>query len=44
MTPCERGSNCEQMERCSIRDPLMKIKIKVVQVLGNTSINELAMN
>jgi len=44
MTPCERGSNCEQMERCSVRDPLMKIKVKVVQVLGDTSIYELAMN
>lgn len=44
MTPCERGSNCEQMERCSVRDPLMKLKVKVVRILGDTSIHELAMN
>jgi Rrf2 family protein len=41
MTPCERGSNCEQMERCSVRDPLAKLKAKVVRVLGDTSIYEL---
>ena len=44
MTPCERGSSCEQMDRCSVRDPLMKLKVKVVRVLGDTSIYELAMN
>lgn len=44
MTPCERGNSCEQMERCSVRDPLMKLKVKVVRVLGDTSIHELAMN
>ena len=44
MTPCERGSSCEQMDRCSVRDPLMKLKVKVVRILGDTSIDELAMN
>src|SRR5215467_166925 len=42
ITPCERGSNCEQLEFCSVRDPLMKLKVKVVRVLGDTSIDELA--
>ena len=41
MTPCERGSSCEQMELCSVRDPLAKLKAKVVRVLGDTSIYEL---
>jgi Rrf2 family protein len=44
MTPCERGSSCEQIDRCSVRDPLMKLKVKVVRILGDTSIYELAMN
>ena len=42
ITPCERGSSCEQLEFCSVRDPLMKLKVKVVRVLGDTSIYELA--
>jgi Rrf2 family protein len=44
MTPCERGSGCQQMPMCSVRDPLLKIKAKVVRVLGDTSIYELATN
>jgi Rrf2 family protein len=44
ITPCERGSTCEQLEYCSVRDPLLKLKVKVVRVLGDTSIYELAMN
>ena len=44
MTPCERGSDCRQMPTCSVRDPLLKIKAKVVRVLGDTSIYELAMS
>jgi Rrf2 family protein len=42
ITPCERGSDCQQMQMCSVRDPLLKIKAKVVRVLGDTSIYELA--
>lgn len=42
ITPCERGSVCEQMERCSVRDPLMTVRAKMVQILGDTSIYELA--
>ena len=42
MTPCERGDGCRQLQMCSVRDPLIKIKAKVVHVLGNTSIYELA--
>jgi Rrf2 family protein len=41
ITPCERGS-CEQLEKCSVKDPLQKLKAKVVRVLGDTSIYELA--
>ena len=44
MTPCERGEDCQQFELCSVRDPLQKIKAKVVRVLGDTSIYELATN
>jgi Rrf2 family protein len=44
ITPCERGSDCQQIQLCSVKDPLMKIKAKVVRVLGDTSIYELATN
>ena len=44
ITPCERGSDCRQMPMCSVRDPLLKIKAKVVRVLGDTTIYELAAN
>ena len=44
ITPCERGDDCRQLQLCSVRDPLLKIKAKVVRVLGDTSIYELAMN
>jgi len=42
ITPCERGSSCEQLERCSVRDPLMAVRAKMVRILGDTSIYELA--
>ena len=42
ITPCERGSSCEQLEKCSVRDPLMAVRVKVVRVLNDTSIYELA--
>ena len=44
ITPCERGDDCRQLQMCSVRDPLLKLKAKVVRVLGDTSIYELAMN
>ena len=44
ITPCERGDDCRQMQVCSVRDPLLKIKAKVVRVLEDTSIYELATN
>ena len=44
MMPCERGEDCQQLQVCSVRDPLLKIKAKVVRVLGDTSIYELATN
>ena len=44
ITPCERGEECQQLQTCSVRDPLSKIRAKVVRVLGDTSIYELAMN
>ena len=34
ITPCERGDDCQQLQMCSVRDPLLKIKAKVVRVLG----------
>jgi Rrf2 family protein len=42
ITPCERGSSCEQLDKCSVRDPLMAIRSKMVRILGDTSIYELA--
>ena len=42
ITPCERGSDCQQIQMCSVKDPLLKVKAKVVRVLGDTSIYELA--
>jgi len=44
ITPCERGDDCKQLQLCSVRDPLLKIKANVVRVLGDTSIYELATN
>ena len=44
ITPCEQGDDCEQWVLCSVRDPLLKVKAKVVRVLGDTSIHELATN
>ena len=44
ITPCERGETCEQLDFCSVRDPLMKLKVKVVRVLGDTSNYELVAN
>ena len=44
ITPCERGTSCQQLDVCSVRDPLQKLKNKVVRVLGDTSIYELAVN
>ncbi len=42
MTPCEVADDCEQIQLCSIRDPLRGIKEKVTQVLIETTIHELA--
>ena len=42
ITPCERGSSCEQIDRCSVKDPLMAVRAKMVRILGDTSIYELA--
>jgi Rrf2 family protein len=42
LTPCEAADDCEQLQVCSIRDPLRTIKEKVVGVLEGTTINELA--
>jgi Rrf2 family protein len=44
ITPCERGDGCQQLQLCSVRDPLLKVKAKVIRVLGDMSIYELAMN
>ena len=42
ITPCERGSSCEQLDKCSVKDPLMAVRAKMVRILGDTSIYELA--
>jgi len=42
LTPCESADDCEQLQHCSIRDPLRAIKEKVVNVLVDTTIQELA--
>ena len=42
ITPCERGSSCEQLEKCTVKDPLMAVRVKMVRILGDTSIYELA--
>src|SRR5688572_27049987 len=43
ITPCERGTECHQLDVCSVRDPLVKVRAKVVRVLGDTSIYELSL-
>ncbi len=42
LTPCEAADDCEQLQLCSIRDPLRSIKAKVVGILVDTTIHELA--
>lgn len=44
LTPCEAADDCEQLQLCSIRDPLRSIKEKVVGILVDTTIHELAAN
>jgi Rrf2 family protein len=41
LTPCE-ADDCEQLELCSIRDPLRGVKKRMVSVLVDTTIHELA--
>jgi len=41
LTPCEADA-CEQLELCSIRDPLRGVKQRMVSVLVDTTIQELA--
>jgi Rrf2 family protein len=42
ITPCERGGTCEQLDRCTGKDPLNVLRGKMVRILGDTSIYELA--
>ena len=42
LTPCETDDDCDQLLLCSIRDPLRSLKQKVVNVLVDTTIQELA--
>jgi Rrf2 family protein len=42
LTPCEAADDCEQLQVCSIRDPLRTIKKKIVSVLVDTTVDELA--
>jgi Rrf2 family protein len=41
LTPCETD-DCEQLERCSIRDPLRGVKQRMVSVLVDTTLHQLA--
>jgi Rrf2 family protein len=41
LTPCE-ADDCEQQDLCSIRDPLRRVKQRVVSVLVDTTIHQLA--
>lgn len=41
LTPCE-ADDCEQLELCSIRDPLRGVKQRMVSVLVDTTIRQLA--
>jgi Rrf2 family protein len=41
LTPCE-ADDCEQLELCSIRDPLRGVKERMVSVLVDTTIQQLS--
>lgn len=41
LTPCEADDDCDQLLMCSIRDPLRSLKQKVVNVLVDTTVQEL---
>lgn len=41
LTPCE-ADDCEQLELCSIRDPLRGVKQRMVSVLVDTTIHQLS--
>lgn len=41
LTPCE-ADDCEQLEWCSIRDPLREVKQRMVSVLVDTTIQQLS--
>jgi len=43
LTACDdQSDNCEQFTKCSIRDPLHRIREQIVSALGACSIEELA--
>jgi Rrf2 family protein len=43
VTSCSSDdSSCEQYSKCSIRDPLWRIKERIVQALGTVSLAEMA--
>lgn len=43
LTACdEQADRCDQYVKCSIRDPLHRIRERIVAALGDTSIHELA--
>lgn len=44
VTACsEEDHSCDQYSKCNIRDPLWRIKDKIVETLASTSVAELAM-
>ena len=44
VTACssEEGSNCEQFAKCNVRDPLWRVRERIVNALGECTIAELA--
>ena len=43
VTACSTDDHdCEQFEKCSIRDPLWRLRERIVEALGTVSVAELA--
>src|SRR3954452_7792577 len=44
VTACatEEGSNCEQVAKCKVRDPLWRVRERILSALGECTIAELA--
>ena len=44
VTACstDEGSNCEQFAKCNVRDPLWRVRERILTALGECTIAELA--